>query len=281
MFGQANAIPPIPRETARSARAIFGRNNFYIQVGEHLKAIVEDIGIACLLEKGAILPQTTFFQYLENLTDTQAVDAIRTRLDWKFALHLPVYSPMFHENTLCEFRQKILIDPVYQREFQKLIDRLITVNPSFNNRSQGAEILELVSMVCSANRLGFIHGAICQAIGSLACNSPVWLRKTALPHWYGRYNQTAPGFDFTASINHQELSIQEIGADIHYLLEEVRCSGPAEVNELQELRTLDHIWMRQLKKSNQLSNDKDKVLTINDCDFCICKERINMDGKYQ
>jgi transposase len=281
MFSQVNAIPPIPRETARNARATFGRSNFYIQVGEHLKAIVDDISAECLLETGAILPHVTFFQYLESLTDTQAMDAVRTRLDWKFALHLPVYPPVFHESALCGFRQKILSDPVCRREFQKLIDRLITFNPPLNHRFQDFENLELISTVCSVNRLGLIHGAISQAIGGLACTSPVWLRKIMLPHWYGRYNQTAPGFDSTASLSHQELSIQEIGADIHYLLEEIRCSGSDEIKELPEIKRLGHLWERQMEKPSRALNEKSNFLNLNDCDFCLYKERMNMDGKYQ
>jgi transposase len=281
MFSQVNAINPIPRETARNARATFGRSNFYIQVGEHLKLIMDDIGAECLLETGAILPNVTFFQYLESLTDTQAIDAVRTRLDWKFALHLRVYPPVFHESALCEFRQKILIDPVYRGEFQKLIDRLLVLNPPLNNRFQEVESLDMVSIVCSVNRLGLIDGAICQAIGSLACTSPVWLRKIALPHWYGRYNQTAPGFDSTAPLSHQELSIREIGTDILYLLEEVRCSGSDEIKELYEVKMLDLIWKRQLEKSDQGLNDDGNLLKLNPCDACIYKERTNLDAKYQ
>ena len=117
MSNQVNTIPPIPRETARSAKAIFGRGNFYIQVGEHLAAILEDIQSEYLLEAGAILPQTTFFQFLENLTDAQAIEAVRTRSDWKFALHLPVYPPVFQESALCEFRQRILTSRIVAMSF--------------------------------------------------------------------------------------------------------------------------------------------------------------------
>jgi transposase len=282
MSNQAIAIPPIPGETARNAKAIFGRGNFYILAGEHLEAILEDIQSECLLEAGALLPQTTFFQFLESLTDSQAIEAVRTRLDWKFALHLPVYPPVFHESALCEFRQNILIDPVCQREFQVVIDRLLALNPPINDsRYQNCKNLEMVSMVCSVNRLGLIHGAMCQALEILAIRFPEWLRKTTLPHWYGRYNNTAPGFDSTASLCQQELSIREIGTDIHYLLEEVHRSVSEDVKELQEVKMLDTIWKRQFDSPDQVINDKGNLLKLKDCDFCIYKDRRSMDGKYQ
>jgi len=135
-------------------------------------------------------------------------------------------------------------------------------------------------MVCSVNRLGLIHGAMCQALEILAIRFPEWLRKTTLPHWYGRYNNTAPGFDSTASLHQQELSIREIGADTHYLLEEVRHSGSEDVKELKEVKMLDSILKRQFEKSNQVLNDKGNLLKLKSCDFCIYKDRRSMDGKY-
>jgi transposase len=99
-----NPIPSIPKETARAANAIFGRNNFYIVIGEHLDALLEDIQLPGLSEnecvskrEGAIGALITFFQFIEGLTDVQAVDAVRTRIDWKFALHLSLIPARFHE----------------------------------------------------------------------------------------------------------------------------------------------------------------------------------------
>ena len=75
MPSQFNAIPLIPWETARSAKAIFGSRNFYIQVGEQLESILKDIQAEHILEAGTIFPPITFFQFLEGLTDAQAINA--------------------------------------------------------------------------------------------------------------------------------------------------------------------------------------------------------------
>ncbi len=156
------AIPPIPRETERSARAIFGRRNFYILAGENVESILEEIRAESLLETGIVLPQITFFQFLEGLTDAQAIEAVRTRLDWKFALHLPVYPPTFRESELCEFRQRTFRDQQLQSEFQRLIDYLVIFNPPQNDTSQSFIILELLSHVCSISRLNWMQAAMSQ-----------------------------------------------------------------------------------------------------------------------
>jgi transposase len=265
MSSPFNEIPPIPRETARSARAIFGHRNFYVRVGEHLESILQDVQAEHFLPAGAILPQITFFQFLDGLTDAQAIDAVRSRLDWKFALHLPVYPPTFRESALCEFRQKVLKDPRCQCEFQKLIDRFIPLAQTLPNRFRALTSLELVSYTCAVNRLVWAQEAIRQTLEVLAVRFPEWLRKTTLPQWYGRYNQTTLGFEAGNWPDQQESSMDEVTADIDHLLNEIHRSRMPEIGALQEVKVLGLFWKQQIKK---LLNDKHETLYPKDCASC-------------
>jgi transposase len=47
-------------------------------------------------------------QYSENLSDRQAADAVRGRIDWKYALSLELSDPGFDYSLLSEFRQRLL-----------------------------------------------------------------------------------------------------------------------------------------------------------------------------
>ncbi len=47
-------------------------------------------------------------QYMENLTDRQAAEAVRARLDWKYALGLRLDDAGFDHSVLSEFRQWLL-----------------------------------------------------------------------------------------------------------------------------------------------------------------------------
>jgi hypothetical protein len=42
-------------------------------------------------------------QYIEDMTDRQAADAVRSRIDWKYALSLELTDPGFDFSVLCEF----------------------------------------------------------------------------------------------------------------------------------------------------------------------------------
>ncbi|HLO33498.1 MAG TPA: transposase [Anaerolineales bacterium] len=268
------AIPVIPKETARAANAIFGRSNFYILIGEHLDAILEDLQLPYSSERGGvsnteelILALITFFQFVEGLSDIQAVAAVRTRTDWKFALHLSLIPAMVRETALCDFRQRISTDPIGQSEFQKLIDRLVMFTPPLANM-HNLKSLELISIVCSANRLDWAQQAMEQVLEVLAARSPAWLRTITLPHWYGRYNGASLRFDRATWPGHYNSFMEEIGADIHHLLEAIHHSGPREISELSEVKLLDQVWSQQFQTLPQAPNIKSETLNFTDCDAC-------------
>ncbi len=269
----SKSIPSIPKETAQAASAIFGHNNFYIVIGEQLDAILKDIQLQGLADKeyGSRREEPfwaliTLFQFLEGLTDVQAVDAVRTRIDWKFALHLPLVPARFHEYVFCEFRQSVLNDSTSQHEFQKLVDRITTLVPSINNNPQHINSREIVAFVCSVNRLNHAQQAMNQVLETLAAKFPDWLRKMALPHWYGRYNRAIPRLEVAILLGQQRFLLEEIGADIHHLLEKVHQSGSRELAELQEIKELDQLWTQQFKAPN-LTSDSWRE-NFKDCNTC-------------
>ena len=85
-------IPPVPEETAQVARAAFPHGNLYLQMRDELGTLYTDEQFADLFpvrgqpaEAPWRLALITMMQYLENLSDQQAADAVRGRIDWKYA----------------------------------------------------------------------------------------------------------------------------------------------------------------------------------------------------
>ncbi len=102
MSMKPQAIPDIPAETVRVVRAVFPKGNIYIHLRDTLGAIYQDELFADLYpDRGQPayapwrLALVTVFQFMENLTDRQAADAARSRLDWKYALSLELTDPGF------------------------------------------------------------------------------------------------------------------------------------------------------------------------------------------
>jgi hypothetical protein len=52
------------------------------------------------------LALVTCLQFAEGLSDRQAADAVRSRIDWKYALTLPLDDLGFDDSVLSEFRMR-------------------------------------------------------------------------------------------------------------------------------------------------------------------------------
>src|SRR5258708_12969683 len=127
---KALPIPPVPQETARVAHAVFPRGNIPMQLRDTLGAIYTDEAFADLFpthgqpaEAPWRLALVTIFQFMEHLTDRQAADAVRSRLDWKYALSLELSDPGFDHTVLTEFRTRLVQGGAAQRLLDMLLDQ--------------------------------------------------------------------------------------------------------------------------------------------------------------
>ena len=101
-----NQIPP---DTFRVAVAAFPKGNIYIRMRDELGRIYTDEAFAPLFPvqgKPALAPAClaliTIMQFVEGLTDRQAADAVRSRIDWKYALGLDLIDPGFNFSVLSD-----------------------------------------------------------------------------------------------------------------------------------------------------------------------------------
>src|SRR2546426_8802504 len=76
-----------------------------------------------LLKLAFRLAFITVLQFLENLSDRQAADAVRGRIDWKYLLGLDLRDPGFDFSILSEFRDRLLAGGLEQRLLDDLLER--------------------------------------------------------------------------------------------------------------------------------------------------------------
>lgn len=104
-------IPPVPTHTAHVARAAFPKGNAYLTLRDEVGPIFSDLDFAPLFSQTgqpAVPPWRlaliTLMQFRENLSDRQAADAVRSRIDWKYLLGLELTDAGFDFSVLSEFR---------------------------------------------------------------------------------------------------------------------------------------------------------------------------------
>jgi transposase len=102
MSMRPRALPEVPEQTAAVAKAAFRKGTLAMRVRDELGEVFADgafIDAFGIRGKPGISPgqlaMVTVLQFAENLTDRQAADAVRGRIDWKYCLGLTLADPGF------------------------------------------------------------------------------------------------------------------------------------------------------------------------------------------
>src|SRR4028119_73391 len=124
-------IPDIPKENVQVARAAFPKGNIYIQIRDTLGSVYQDEAFVELFSQWGQSAESPWrlalicvMQFGENLSDRQAAEAVRARIDWKYALSLPLTDPGFDFSILSEFRTQLVEGGMEQHLLNILLSRL-------------------------------------------------------------------------------------------------------------------------------------------------------------
>jgi transposase len=244
--------PTLPVDTARVARSVFNTENLYLAIGDQFDVLFDNViwdKLSGFSGKPArtlfILAMVTIFQFAEDLPDDQAADAVRTRMDWKYALHLALDYPCLDPSELYEFRQQLLLDSEGQTVFQRMLIRLAKTGILGGKDKRQADVTDVLMTVNILSRVVKVAQAMSLALEALAASQPTWLLAISLPHWYERYGQMLTALQWHGCREKQEALAQAIGADIAYLLEAMGQADKPELNSLDEVQALNQVWREQ------------------------------------
>ena len=121
----------VPELTAHVVRAAFPRGTLAIRIRETLGPLFADGDFAeafpgrgrPAVSPGA-LALVSVLQYAEGLSDRQAADQVRARLDWKFLLGLELDDPGFDFTVLGGFRSRLIGHGLEERVLEAVLARL-------------------------------------------------------------------------------------------------------------------------------------------------------------
>ena len=219
------SIGPVPEETVRVARAAFPNGNLYMRMRDELGSIFEDQSFASLFstrgqpaEAPWRLALATIMQYVEGLPDRDAADAVRGRIDWKYALGLELEDPGFDHTVLSEFRTRLVSGDVEQL----ILDRLLElckerkwIKAGGRQRTDSTQVLAVIRAV---NRLGCVNETMRHALDNLAHLAPEWLKANSPPVWVERYKLRDRNWGRNPKKEDELALATAIGVDGHALL---------------------------------------------------------------
>ena len=151
---QPRPWPEVPADTARVARRAFRKGALAIRARDELGSWYGDeaFGGAYGVRGApgispAQLAMVTVLQFAENLTDRQAADAVRGRLDWKYCLGLALEDEGFDFSVLSEFRARLVAGSLDRAVLDLLLDRLKAlglVKPGGRQRTDSTHVLAAI-----------------------------------------------------------------------------------------------------------------------------------------
>src|SRR5262249_27400204 len=188
------AIPSVPPDTARVARAAFPKGNIYMKLREHVGTIIQDEDFVALFAKDGApglppwrLALVTILQFHEHLSDRQAAEAVRARIDWKYVLSLELTDAGFDFSVLSEFRARLVKGGAEEVLLERLLECCRALGLVKARQQQRTDSTHVVAAVRLMNRLELVGETLRAALNDLAVHSPDWLRTVAPADWYERY----------------------------------------------------------------------------------------------
>ncbi len=250
---KVHAVPEIPAETERIARLAFPKGSLAMKLRDELGMIYTDEEFQDLFpargqpaESPARLALVTVLQFVEGLTDRQAAEAVRGRIDWKYALGLELSNPGFDYSVLSEFRARLLADSAAERLLAaqlRLFQARGLVKAGGRQRTDSTHVLAVIRQL---NRLELVGESLRYTLNELARSAADWLVSVAQADWSERYGRRFDSFHLPESREKRQALAQQIGADGHRLLAAaLAATAPEAVRSAPCLQVLRQIWLQQ------------------------------------
>jgi transposase len=243
-------IEPVPAQTVQVARAAFPKGNLYLSMRDELGTLFEDTDFIELFSRRgypAVTPWRlaliTIMQFLENLSDRQTAEAVRSRIDWKYLLGLELTDSGFDHSVLSGFRSRLVVGEKQTLLLERLLDRfrekkLLKVRG--NQRTDSTHVLAAIRVM---NRLELVTETMRAALNEITASAPEWLATAALPEWFTRYAVRAEQSRMPRTDPAREDYARQVGEDGFYLLKLLSNQQPA-LLKLVQVETLEKVWQR-------------------------------------
>ncbi len=248
--------PPwaMPVETERIGRKLLKADDSYRLIGDRLFETMREEEYADLYsEEGKpglspiLLALVSVFQFMEKLADRQAANALRMRLDWKYALHLPLEYEGFDFSVLSEFRDRLIQGQAENRVFEKLVEEIRKLGLIKEHGKQRSDSIAMLTKVRRLCRVETVVETLRLAIVALVDMDREWSEEIIPPSWEEKYGERFVRQRYSEK-EWKEYE-EHIGEDGHWLLKRLETGGaPAELQNLPEVQVLKTVWAQQFRE---------------------------------
>ena len=250
---QPQPWPEVPASTAKIAKRAFRKGSLAMRARDELGAWCSDEAFSVTYgTRGAPgispaqLAMVTVLQFTEDLTDRQAADAVRGRLDWKYCLGLELDDEGFDFSVLSEFRSRLVAGAMETALLEALLARLGELGLVGAGMPQRTDSTHVLGRIRDLNRLELAGETVRAALEALAAAAPGWLAQVIDASWQRVYGQRIDDFRLPGSkAKRADLAVR-YGRDGYLLLRQVHGpDAPGWLASLPAVQALRRIWVQQ------------------------------------
>ncbi len=186
-------IGSIPAETMRVARAAYPKGSLAMLLRDEVGGLYQDEQFSALFpsrgqpaEAPWRLAIVVVLQYVEGLTDRQAAEAVRGRIDWKYALGLELSDPGFDASVLSEFRERLVAGQAETLLLDVLLERCKQRGWLKAGGKQRSDSTHVLACVRSLSNLECVGETLRATLDDMARVAPDWLASQITPEWFER-----------------------------------------------------------------------------------------------
>ena len=259
----------IPEETKKVAKAAFPKGNENLRIRDELGEIFKDEEFAQLYElrgqegeSPALLALVTVLGYKEGLTDRQAAEAVRGRIDWKYALGLELTDSGFHHSVLGKFRERLLEGGKEGILFDKVLEKLKEVGLVEGKKQQRTDATHVIAAIRKVNKLEGLGEALRRVLDAVAKEEPEWLVAQIDEGWFKRYGKRIEDYRLAKEKTKRIALQKQIGEDGHKLMRAIYSpQAPPRLRELKAVEVMRQMWIQQfyIEEGEVRCREKDNI----------------------
>ncbi|HEX6489920.1 MAG TPA: IS1182 family transposase [Gaiellaceae bacterium] len=246
-------LSTMPADTAAVGGRVLGEGDPYRVLGDRLADLITDDQFAELYDargrhaiSPSVLALVTLFQFVEDVPDREAARLVAVRLDWKYALRLPLDASSFDFTCLCYFRQRLLAHDRDRLVFDTLLGRLRDLGFVRARGKQRTDSLGVLGAVRALSELETVTETLRLAVRALERAAPAWAARALAPEFRERCARQRP--DYRLSAAERQAALVAAGEDAAWLLGQV-ARAPAAVRDLEEAGLLRAVWAQRYERA--------------------------------
>jgi transposase len=249
----------VPELTAWVVRASFPKGTLAVRIRDALGPVFGDEVFAQAFPavgrpaaSPGVLALVSVLQYAEGLSDRQAAEQVRARMDWEYLLGLELDDPGFDYTILTDFRARLIKHGLEEKVLDVILDRCSRSGLLRAGGRQRTDSTHVLAAVRTLNRMEFVGETLRAALEALAAAAPQWLTPRIDAGWAERYGARIDSYRFPKGEDVRTRWAEQVGRDGYLILDAVAApDAPAWLREIPAVQVLGRAWEQQYERAGE------------------------------